>query len=115
MEEKKKVDESWKETVEKEKKEAKLKPEEQEEIMEPDFGIFIMNLARQATIALGEAPDPLTQKKEQDLKVAKFIIDTLGILKDKTKGNLTKEESELLEELLYSLRLGYVRITQVVR
>lgn len=110
MEEKNKhIDESWKETVQKEKQDVKkdggfIPPE-------PDFNFFITTLGLQASIFLGQVPNPVTNKKEQDLKQAKFIIDTLGMLKEKTSGNLTSEESQLLDSLLYELRLHYVSKT----
>ena len=105
MEEEKKIDESWKEKVDKEKEESK-----KEEIIPPkvDFSLFITTLSMQAMIALGEASNPVTNKKELDLNQAKFLIDTLGILEKKTKGNLSKDEENLLENLLYELRMQYV-------
>jgi hypothetical protein len=56
--------------------------------------------------------NPMTDKKEEDLPQAKFIIDTLGMLQEKTKGNLTPEESKLLENMLYELRTQYVAKNQ---
>jgi len=105
-ENKKNVDESWKETVGKEKetlkKEGKFVPPE------PDFSFFVTTLSLQASIALGHMPDPATNKKEENLTQAKFLIDTLGMLKDKTKGNLSADEAKLLENLLYELRMSYL-------
>lgn len=74
----------------------------------PDFKFFVTTLSLQATIFLGQIPNPATQKAEEDLPQAKFIIDTLGMLQEKTKGNLDKEEAELLENLLYELRTVYL-------
>ena len=106
---KKDIDESWKETVEKEKgaleKEGKFIPPT------PDFNFFITTLAIQASIASGQVPNPVSNKTEEDLSQAKFLIDTLGMLKEKTKGNLTKEEADLLENLLYELRTAYISKT----
>lgn len=73
-----------------------------------DFNFFITTLSLQASIALGQAPNPVTNKTEMDLTQAKFLIDTLGMLQEKTKGNLTKDESQLLENLLYELRTVYL-------
>lgn len=106
MDDAKKVDESWKEKVEKEKQAPKqpgafIPPD-------PDFKFFITTLAMQASIALGHLPNPSTDKTEHDPVQAKFIIDTLGMLQEKTKGNLTKEETDLLENLLYELRVAYL-------
>lgn len=108
-ENKKDIDESWKEAVEKEKEAAKL--EGKTIAQEPDFNFFITTLALQASIALGQVPNPVTNKKEEDLSQAKFLIDTLGMLKEKTKGNLNSEESNLLENLLYELRMQYISKT----
>jgi hypothetical protein len=103
---KKKVDESWKETAEKQKeglkKEGKFMPPE------PDFSFFITTLSLQAAISLGDVPNPATNQKEEDLNQAKFIIDTLGMLQEKTKGNLNSKETQLLENVLYELRMQYV-------
>ncbi len=103
---KKKVDESWKQGVEKEKQE----PKAQGEFVspEPDFKFFITTLTLQASIALGHMANPATGKTEKDSIQAKFLIDTLGMLQEKTKGNLTPEENDLFENLLYELRVAYL-------
>ena len=74
----------------------------------PDFKFFISTLSLQASIFLGQIPNPVTEKTEEDLAQAKFIIDTLGMLQEKTKGNLTAEEADFLENLLYELRTVYL-------
>jgi hypothetical protein len=74
----------------------------------PDFNFFVTTLALQASIALGQIANPATNKTEEDLVQAKFLIDTLGMLQDKTKGNLNDDESKLLENLLYDLRSIYL-------
>ena len=80
----KKDDEGWKEAVEKEKE--ALKRENKFLPPEPDFNFFITTLSLQASIALGVVPNPATNKTEEDLTQAKFLIDTLAMLKEKTKG-----------------------------
>ena len=102
----KKVDEDWKQSVEKEK----ATPKEKAGFVPPvpDFKFFVTTLAMQASIALGHMPNPLTDKVEEDLIQAKFLIDTLGMLKEKTGNNLSNEETELLENLLYELRVAYL-------
>lgn len=102
----KNIDETWKESVEKEK--GKLKKEGHFIPPTPDFNFFITTLSLQASIALGQVPNPATNQKEEDLTQAKFLIDTLGMLKEKTKGNLTVDETNLLENLLYDLRMIYL-------
>ena len=103
---KKKVDESWKEQVEKEKQE----PVTREGFVPPeaDFKFFITTLTLQDSIAMGHVANPSTGKTEKDPAQAKFLIDTLAMLQEKTKGNLTKEETDLLENLLYELRMAYL-------
>jgi coproporphyrinogen III oxidase-like Fe-S oxidoreductase len=107
MEEKEKnIDQGWKDAVEKEKE--GLKEEGKFVPIEPDFNFFITTLSLQASIALGQLENPATRKKEEDLSQAKFLIDTLAMLKEKTKGNLSEEESRVLESILYELRMAYV-------
>lgn len=105
----KKIDESWKEEVEKGKKEESQKPAEKMELP-ADFAVFVSSLSMQALVLLGEIPNPVTKQKEVDLVQAKYIIDTLDMLKQKTKGNLSKEEDEGLEEVIYHLRIKYVSL-----
>lgn len=107
---KKNIDESWKEAAEKEK--GALKKEGKAVPPEPDFNFFITTLALQASIALGEIANPVTNKKEKDLTQAKFLIDTLGMLKEKTRGNLKPQENDVLENILYELRMQYIANSQ---
>jgi hypothetical protein len=104
------IDEKWKETAEKEKdrlaKSGEFVPPE------ATFTFFISTLALQAGVALGTMANPATNKKEEDLAQAQFLIDTIGMLKEKTKGNLQKDESELLETVLYELRMHFIEKTQ---
>ena len=109
MEEDKNIDESWKEAVEKEK--SNLKKEGKFLPPVPDFNFLITTLALQASIALGQVPNPATNKTEQDLTQAQFLIDTLSMLREKTKGNLDKGEQDLLENMLYDLRMVYINKT----
>lgn len=102
---KKKIDNDWKEAVEKEKTEPDVSGKEE---AEASFGLFVSGLLMEAMISLGEMENPLTKKKETNLKHAKFIIDTLGLLKDKTRNNLSPEESEYLESILYETRMRFL-------
>lgn len=72
--------------------------------------LFYM-LATSAMVNLGAVPDPISKKTMTNLEMAKHNIDTLGILQKKTSGNLTDEESKLLDDILYDLRMRYVRAT----
>lgn len=121
----KRIQEGWQKKDE-EKEDAKEKPSlndekkdkeaPKEEIpdsqLSTDFGHFIIGLGMQALIFLGDAPNPLTNKKEKNLEQAGYIIDVLDMLKDKTKGNLTKDEADIIETTLYELRMRYLSLTQ---
>jgi len=78
----------------------------------PDFNFFVTTMGLQASIFLGALENPVTKKIEEDLTQAKFIIDTLSMIQEKTKGNLKQEETTLLENVLYELRMQYVAKTQ---
>ena len=79
---------------------------------EVTFTTFIMSLNTSALFHLGELLDPETGQKGTDLVLAKHTIDTLQLLKDKTTGNLTDKEKELLENVLYDLKMRYVKAAQ---
>jgi hypothetical protein len=78
---------------------------------ELNFSTFVFSLGTSAMYHFGDFPDPVTKKAERNLEAAKQTIDILGILKDKTKGNLTEDEDRLLDSLLYEMRMRYVRET----
>lgn len=73
-----------------------------------DFATFVLSLATSAQVHLGAIPNPSTGKQERDLGASKQTIDILGILEEKTKGNLSDEEGRLLQYVLHDLRLMYV-------
>jgi len=72
------------------------------------FSSFILSLSSSALFHFGELPDPITNKKQKNITLAKQTIDILGLLEKKTRGNLEKEEATLLENLLYDLRMRYI-------
>lgn len=78
----------------------------------PVFEEFLSSLSMQAMVALGEVPHPSTRQPEPNLEQARYLIDVLGLLQEKTKGNLGPEEKKLLEGLLYELRMKYLSKTQ---
>lgn len=106
---KKKIDENWKVAAGKEKEEAAMK---QEPYHEPTFTIFLSSIAMQVMIALGKLENPLTGKTEINPEQARFLIDTLSLIKEKTKGNLTSEEEKFLNESLYNLRMTYIEVKE---
>jgi hypothetical protein len=81
---------------------------QQEAPLPLNFSTFILSLSTQALVHLGEIPNPIDNKVTTELLSAKHMIDILGILKEKTKGNLDSSESGLLDTVLYDLRLKYV-------
>jgi len=107
---KKRVDETWKNSVAKEKNQ--VKPEKEFTLPLASFSFFISTLALQGSIFLGIVPNPATNKKEKNLEQAKFIIDTLDMLQEKTKNNLNDEEIKLLENMLYELKMQYISISK---
>ena len=117
------ADEDWKSEAEAERArlaeaDAKAAASEQPPIPEATFEYFVIALASQAMMAMAMRPDPSGQVyidlNAVDLKMAEHHIDLLAVLDEKTKGNLTEEESKMLTETVDGLRTQYVQIkTQV--
>jgi hypothetical protein len=76
------------------------------------FSSFVIGLASQALMFLGLAPDPSSGVVHKDLPQAKGLIDILAMLEEKTRGNLSDDEASMMEEMLYELRMQYVRETR---
>lgn len=81
---------------------------EQATAVELDFGGFIISLGTSCLVNLGAIANPETGQTEVDLDSARQTIDILRILKDKTQGNLSTEEENLMDSLLYDLRTAFV-------
>lgn len=109
----KKVDESWKEEVGKEKEKVETGSGEKP-FPEADFYSFISGLGMQALMFMGEIPDPITKKKQKNFPQAKYIIDTLIMLGQKTKGNLSEEEGGLMEGIIHELQMKYVKAVESI-
>ncbi len=73
------------------------------------FSTFVLSLSTSALVHLGELPDPITNAKEVNLQLAKQTISIIEMLKEKTKGNLTKDEESLLDNVLYDVRLKFIK------
>jgi hypothetical protein len=84
------------------------RPSHAEPLPEINFSTFVISLSTQVLMNLGEIPNPLTNAPEEDIPVAKQMIDILGMLQEKTRGNLNAGESKLMEEILFDLRMKYV-------
>ena len=85
--------------------------EQGEDMPEVTFGLFVSGLMMEALIALGDVENPVTKKKEKNIAHAKFIIDTLSMLKDKTRSNLDKAEEGALSAVLYDLQMRFVTMS----
>jgi hypothetical protein len=79
---------------------------------EIDFATFILSLGTSVLYHLGEVPGPEGQPAAPNFPLAKQTIDILALLRDKTKGNLGPDEAQLLDSLLYDLRMKYVTATR---
>ena len=121
------IDEDWKKEAQKEKEilaaqeeeEKKKKPEEKLHrgpLPQGNFAALVSMLVTQALFALGllEIKGQEGQAKEPDLELAKYNIDMLETIEEKTKGNLTEEEKKVLENTLSQVRMAYVQVTEQV-
>ncbi len=115
------VDEDWKAEAQKEKEilaaQEEAEKEKKEEVKqgreplpEGNFAALISMLTTQSLFAMGLLHVKGQEEKEPDLEMAKYNIDILETLQEKTKGNLTKEEETVLSNTLNELRMGYVRV-----
>ncbi len=77
-----------------------------------DFSTFVLSLSHSALVHLGDAPNPINGALDQNLPMAQQTIDLLGLLEQKTSGNLTGEEERVLQQVLYDLRLRYVEVSR---
>jgi len=114
------IDEDWKQEAQKEKEilaaQEKTEKEEAKEerrrgpLPKGDFAALVSMLVTQALFALGMLQVE-GQKKEPDLEMAKYNIDMLETVEEKTKGNLSEEEKKVLESTLSQIRMAYVKVT----
>ena len=127
------IDEDWKTQVEREKQEAAdaegaeaasdvsaadSKPQSAvgpEDIPPASFEMHVSSIATQILMAMGQFPDPMSEEGKPmpiNLDLAKFHIDTLAMLEEKTKGNLSSEEAAMLTDALHQLRMMFVHVQQ---
>ena len=117
------VDEDWKAEAQREKeilaakvRAEKEKTQEEKQARGPlpqgNFAALVSMLTTQALFALGLLQVKGQEKREPDLELAKYNIDMLETLQEKTKGNLTKEEETVLANTLNELRMGYVKVAE---
>ena len=80
-----------------------------------DFPSYVLSYYTQGLVLLGEVPNPYTNKKEEDIEAARHTIDILSMLQEKTKGNLSQAEQQLLETVLYELRMKFMAKTNRIK
>lgn len=115
------VDEDWKSTVDREREQQRQRqnrdfeqaagPHAAEDGLPPaSFLVLVTSLVTQTMAALGQLPDPVTQESRVTLPFARLNIDLLAMLQEKTRGNLTDDEAQMLEDALHQLRMMYVAV-----
>jgi hypothetical protein len=85
---------------------------EEGQLPEINFSTFIFSLSSSALLHFGEIQDPTTGEKKKNLPMAKHTIDILAMLEEKTRGNLSSDEEQLFKNILYDLRMRYVKETE---
>ncbi|MHC4480777.1 MAG: DUF1844 domain-containing protein [Planctomycetota bacterium] len=117
------VDEDWKKAIAEEKQrlqeqEESTRPAGAPEEMKgasypgPSIQALMAGLYTQTLVALGELENPVTGKQQKNVGEGAYLIDTIAMLQEKTKGNLTDEESAYIQNLLTDLRMRYVRLSE---
>ena len=110
------IDEDWKTRVQSERENLEKNRDSAPKqpppggLPEASFGVLLTTLATEAMVALGQIPHPATGKAKVDRDQAKYIIDLLQVLKDKTRGNLTDEEDHGLIDVLHQLRMAFIAV-----
>ncbi|QDU91003.1 hypothetical protein Pla175_44190 [Pirellulimonas nuda] len=120
------IDEDWKSQVEAEKHaldeppkaegqpaaDAQSPDEDDMEMPPASFDLLVTSLVSEAMISLGQMPHPLTGKAGVQRHQAKYLIDMIGVLKEKTEGNISAEETSALADVLHQLRMAFVAVTK---
>lgn len=117
------VDDDWKSEAQAEKKrleEASKKAPTadgagERGMPEASFETLVSTMATQAMFAMGVIPDPRTGQRVQHLDLARHHIDMLTVIDEKTRGNLSEEETKLLSQTLYELRNNYIALSTATR
>ena len=113
------VDDDWKKQAQDEKEKlAKQEAAEKQSkkgvergpLPPASFTLLVISLTTQVRMCLGDIENPASGQKQVELELAKHNIDLLGVLEEKTRGNLSEEEKKLLDSVLYELRMRYVQL-----
>jgi hypothetical protein len=128
------IDEDWKSQVEAEKRAAEKEAAAKEPAPSPaaagatppgaagqggyamppaSLEMLVTTLATEALMALGQIPHPQSGQPIFEPVQAKYLIDTVDVLREKTKGNTTPQESQLMEEIIHQLRMAYVQVAGI--
>lgn len=108
------VDDDWKSRVEREKQaqssssSGKGSPNMDQEYPEASFELLVTTFSMQAMSAMGMLSGPAGAQQPPDLAMAKHLIDLLAVIEEKTRGNLSKDESGMLEQILHQLRVLFI-------
>lgn len=86
--------------------------ENQQQQLEANFVTLAMSIASSAVMSMGLAPDPSTKKTSKDITLARFNIDLLDMLNEKTKGNLLKEEEDFMQKVTADLKMKFLEVTK---
>lgn len=78
--------------------------------LEANFSVLVMSIASSAAMSMGLAPDPQTGKTDKDKQMARFNIDLLLMLQEKTKNNLSDDEKKFMESIVTDLQMKYLQI-----
>lgn len=110
------VDSDWKEEAQREKDDLAKKAEAKQEqarqpLPKPEFLTHVTSLATQSLIFLGAVANPMTGQAEFDPEQARFIIDSIAMLMEKTKGNLTEQEEQTGNSIVSELKMAWVQAT----
>jgi hypothetical protein len=120
------IDEDWKSQVQAEKAAAKQQPPQPSaagtskaatdfQMPPASLEMLVTTLVTEAMHSLGQVPHPHTGEVVFQPQQAKYLIDTINMLREKTKGNVTPDETELMEQILHQLRMAYVQLTTAPR
>ena len=118
------VDGDWKAQAQAEKERLSAKADQKPQaaggggagrIPAASFETLLSTLATQALFAMGAIPDPSTGQRMQHLDLARHHIDMLGVVEEKTKGNLSEEETNLIATTIYELRSRYIQLSTAAR
>lgn len=103
------VDDDWKNEAKQEKERLAEETAQPEQIPDASFSELLNMIAMQAVVGMGGMAGPGGEQIPPNLDLAKHYVDMLQVLETKTKGNLSDDESKLLDQLLYELRMRYVQ------